>query len=84
MSAIGFELYHPALSRLNVGEALEQFREHLGGELCITLPDGLGKKLEVHEIDVPLMKSCILALAERAHRRDARRSERMAPHWGTG
>lgn len=81
---IGFELYHPALSRLNVAEALEQFREHLGGELCITLPDGLGKKLEVHEIDLPLMKRCVVLLAERAQRREARRNERMAPKLGTG
>ena len=72
---IGFELYHPALARMDVAEALQQFQEHLGGELCITVPDGLGKKRELHEIDVPLMRQCIAALAERAHRREERRGE---------
>lgn len=73
---IGFELYHPALGRMNVEEALGQFREHLGGELCITLPDGLGKKLEVHEMDHALVKRCITLLAERAQRREERRGEK--------
>ncbi len=34
---------------------LEDFREHLGGRLSITLPQGLGDKIEVHEIDIQLM-----------------------------
>ena len=29
----------------------EQFREHLGGRLTITLPDGIGGKTEVHQMD---------------------------------
>lgn len=66
---MGFELYHPALARMDVATALGQFQEHLGGELCITLPDGLGKKREVHQIDVPLMRRCIDELAARAARR---------------
>ena len=73
---IGFELYHRALARLDVEEALEQFREHLGGELCITLLDGLGRKVEVTEIDYPLMRRCIAALGDRAHRREDRKPER--------
>jgi 3-dehydroquinate synthase len=65
---LGFELYHPALSRINVPEALEHFQEHLGGELCITVPDGLGRKVELHDIDLALMSRCIAALAERHQR----------------
>lgn len=78
---LGFELYHPAFARMNVPEALEQFREHLGGETCITVPDGLGRKRELHEIDVPLMRQCIAALAERAQRREERRTDKRV---GTG
>ncbi len=38
---------------------LEQFREHLGGRLCVTLPAPLGAKREVHTINLPLMKKAI-------------------------
>ena len=30
---------------------LEEFREHLGGKLTITLVPEIGEKLEVHEMD---------------------------------
>jgi len=72
---MGFELFHPALLRMDLDEALAQFREHLGGEMCITVPDGLGKKRELHEIDLPLMKRCIASLAERSARRHLQRGQ---------
>jgi 3-dehydroquinate synthase len=31
-------------------DGLEAFREHLGGELTITLPEGLGDRVEIHEM----------------------------------
>ena len=72
---MGFELFHPALKRMNLEEALAAFREHLGGETCITVPDGLGKKRELHQIDLELMHQCIIRLGERAERcKDARRA----------
>ena len=30
---------------------IEEFREHLGGELHITMPKGIGEKIEINEID---------------------------------
>jgi 3-dehydroquinate synthase len=59
---LGFELGHPALEQadeLMVG--LEEFREHLGGPLTITLPRGLGQAIDVHEIDRERMKAAIAA-----------------------
>ncbi|WP_298914011.1 3-dehydroquinate synthase [uncultured Roseobacter sp.] len=61
LEGLGFSLYHPDLfaegpdgrSRLIAG--LEEFREHLGGELTITLISRLGIDVEVHEIDDALM-----------------------------
>jgi 3-dehydroquinate synthase len=38
---------------------LAEFREHLGGELTIMLPLGLGRGIEVHEIDEDVMAACI-------------------------
>lgn len=54
---LGFEVWHPALNwNCASGESallkgLEEFRQHLGGELCITLLTGIGKTLEANHID---------------------------------
>ncbi|MBM4164074.1 MAG: 3-dehydroquinate synthase [Lentisphaerae bacterium] len=41
---------------------LERFREHLGGELNITLPVGIGAKREVHVLDAGHIETAIHAL----------------------
>jgi len=41
---------------------IEEFREHLGGTLCITLPEGIGNKVEVDSIDRDLMKAAFKEL----------------------
>jgi 3-dehydroquinate synthase len=49
--------FHPLLARrtragrLEILQGLEDFREHLGGLLTVTLPRGIGRGEEVHEID---------------------------------
>ena len=45
---------------------LEEFREHLGGELTITLIDAIGSPLDVHAIDHDIMRSAFAQLANRA------------------
>jgi 3-dehydroquinate synthase len=62
---LGFDLARPALRWLDVEAALESFREHLGGPLCITLLDGVGRGVEVRGIDVGTMRTCIDALLRR-------------------
>ncbi|SFF10909.1 3-dehydroquinate synthase [Thermoflexibacter ruber] len=61
---LGFEVYHPALDLVVHGEhliikGLQEFREHLGGELTIMLLERLGKGLEVHSIDTETMIKAI-------------------------
>ena len=51
--------------KLAVLEGLRQFREHLGGELCVTLPQGLGAKTEVHEMDEARIERAVALLRER-------------------
>ncbi|MEO8037932.1 MAG: 3-dehydroquinate synthase [Betaproteobacteria bacterium] len=57
LKRLGFHLWHPALeSRDTEGRwmllrGLEEFREHLGGELTITLLRDLGTGEEVHHMD---------------------------------
>jgi 3-dehydroquinate synthase len=54
---VGFKLWHPALdTHLADGEhalldGLREFREHLGGELTITLLESIGTGVEVHTMN---------------------------------
>ena len=57
LEALGFETYHPLLHARNdnggsiILDGLEEFREHLGGKLTITLIQALGQGVEVHRMD---------------------------------
>jgi 3-dehydroquinate synthase len=57
LQACGLPVWHPLLARRGADGApailagLERFREHLGGELTITLPDSIGRRIEVHAMD---------------------------------
>jgi 3-dehydroquinate synthase len=60
LQQLGFEITHPLLqvdgadSPILLG--LQEFREHLGGELTIMLLIEIGKGEEVHEIDAEILK----------------------------
>ncbi len=61
LESLGLRIWHPALEsrdadgRLSILTGLEEFQEHLGGALTITLLTGLGQGHEVHEIDGKLV-----------------------------
>ena len=55
ISGLGFKLYVPELSGESLLKGLEEFREHLGGELTIMLLEGIGTGVEVHEMDEDLI-----------------------------
>jgi 3-dehydroquinate synthase len=71
LEALGFELFSGELlhadtqSSLQVINGLEEFREHLGGELTITLLGGIGRGVEVHDMKVPFVVKAIEELQER-------------------
>jgi 3-dehydroquinate synthase len=65
LEGIGFAVYHPALSWIDVGRALREFQEHLGGKLTIPLLEGIGEKVERHDIDAERYRRCIGILARR-------------------
>ena len=77
LETLGFSLHHPALSWLDVETALGEFREHLGGELSIPLLEGIGKKIEAHQIDAGLMKRCVAHLTERAAGKESEDGRRV-------
>ena len=68
---LGFDLWHPALQKYNaeggseILVGLRDFREHLGGELTITLLAELGVGIEVHEMDETLIAQSIDWLHDR-------------------
>lgn len=65
MTEIGFDLSIPISGDNEIQELLkgiQEFREHLGGELTITLINGIGKKMDVHQIDMELMKKSVNSL----------------------
>ena len=62
---LGLPLYHDGFEQRDsngkreVIAGLEEFREHLGGELTVLLLRGLGKGEDVHELDEDLLDECI-------------------------
>ena len=54
--SVGFEVFDDDLTRVESGrsvilQGLEEFREHLGGILTITLVPEIGRKIEVNDMD---------------------------------
>ena len=71
IESLGFELFANELlhedesGTLQVITGLEEFREHLGGGLTITLLRELGQGFEVHEMNLPLVIESIYELRDR-------------------
>ena len=71
LEQLGFDLFANEL--LNVGSdgnlqilgGLNEFREHLGGELTITLLREIGRGVEVHEMNLPNVVAAIHELRQR-------------------
>ena len=60
--AVGFDLQIPLVKESEFDDLLlgiEEFREHLGGKLTITLISAIGKKHDVHQIDLKKMREAI-------------------------
>ncbi|MFK7960405.1 MAG: 3-dehydroquinate synthase [Phycisphaerales bacterium] len=67
LDTCGLPTRHPLLADPEpILQGLQEFREHLGGQLTITLVRGPGQPLDVHEIDIPVMRRVIAARGEGA------------------
>ena len=53
---------------LEILKGLDDFQEHLGGSLNVTLPTAMGRKTEVHEMDKSVIIEAIAYLKQRAAR----------------
>ncbi|MDR7131544.1 3-dehydroquinate synthase [Algoriphagus sp. 4150] len=56
---LGFELFAPELGGDSLIKGLQEFQEHLGGQLTIMLLTALGKGEEVHEMDHTLINQSV-------------------------
>jgi 3-dehydroquinate synthase len=71
LEKLGFELFANELLNIDadnqilVLKGLEEFREHLGGELTITLLKAIGQGIEIHDVNLPKMLDCIHELQQR-------------------
>ena len=54
-----------ASGRQDMLDGLEEFREHLGGQLTIPIIRGPGQRLDVHEMDGPTVKASLDELRAR-------------------
>jgi 3-dehydroquinate synthase len=74
LERLGFELWHQACDAVGSDGArlllvgLEEFREHLGGELTVTLLKELGTGVEVHAMDEALIGAALDWLRPRESR----------------
>ena len=62
---LGLPLYHPTLDETPALFAgLEEFRQHLGGRLTLTMLRGLGDPLEIHAVNHSKMEDAIQTVAD--------------------
>jgi 3-dehydroquinate synthase len=78
LEKLGFDLFATEL-RLSGGgelylfEGLQEFREHLGGQLAITFIRRIGEGFEAHEINAEAMREAIMDLESRQVRRSTQK-----------
>jgi 3-dehydroquinate synthase len=75
LSVVGLPRFLPELRHPDLLHGLDEFREHLGGPLTLTLLKAIGRGAEVHEIDpVLLLKS--IELLDKTEQRETKGEER--------
>lgn len=62
VAATGLPVWFDLLERPELLEGIEEFREHLGGGLCITFPRGIGAGFETGDIDLHAMREAVRQL----------------------
>jgi 3-dehydroquinate synthase len=75
LGRLGFRLWHEALAwpdndgKRRVLGGIEEFREHLGGELNLTLPTELGRGIEVGQLEYAALEKALEWLQKRKSKR---------------
>jgi 3-dehydroquinate synthase len=68
LQRLGIPLQAPHLHETEtLFRGLEEFRQHLGGQLTLTMLRGVGEPLEVHDVDVDRMRQAVRVVLAFAH-----------------
>jgi 3-dehydroquinate synthase len=68
LTTVGFRLWDEVLDLRDAGgkravlAGLAQFREHLGGELTLAMPEGIGRRSDVHTFDEAIFEQALARL----------------------
>lgn len=66
LDELGLLIAHAALASTDeLFQGLEEFRQHLGGRLTVTMLRSVGEPVDVHQIDHALMRQAITTITER-------------------
>ena len=60
----GFPLWYEEMGDARLLDGLREFQEHLGGELCITFPSGIGQRREESVVEGELLQKALARLRE--------------------
>jgi 3-dehydroquinate synthase len=61
---LGLPLFDDELNTEAIFDGLEEFRQHLGGRLTVTMLKAVGSSINVHEIDESAMRRAIEIIRE--------------------
>jgi 3-dehydroquinate synthase len=59
LSQSGFPLWYPEMEDPALLDGLREFQEHLGGDLCVTFPDGLGRSRQETQITLAALHASL-------------------------
>ena len=65
LATLGLPVWHDALLAPALLEGLAEFREHLGGELTITLLEGIGRGVDCRDVREPLVRRALDWMCDR-------------------
>ncbi len=66
LSDLGLPLFDNELAEQAIFDGLEEFRQHLGGRLTVTMLKSVGHSINVHEIDQSAMRRAIEIVREQS------------------
>jgi 3-dehydroquinate synthase len=66
LSDLGLPIFDAELNTQAIFDGLEEFRQHLGGRLTVTMLRAVGHSINVHEIDESAMKESIDIVREKS------------------
>jgi len=75
---LGFALNHPQLNDIpQLLSGLEEFRQHLGGQLTLTMVRGIGQPVDIHQVDLEVVGKAIRRVGRCVQSRESIARDRL-------